>query len=81
MAISIPAFACIYRTNTGRTSTLNLRNYVRVPSRTYAKADLGATLDALGEVYRMRGMWDEAVQAHKEAIQVWRELAEMQKGD
>jgi hypothetical protein len=38
---------------------------------------VGEILDALGEVYQMRGMWAEAVQAHEEALAVWRELARL----
>jgi hypothetical protein len=41
---------------------------------------VGETLDALGELYRMRGMWAEAVQTHEEALAIWRELAGMGEG-
>ena len=34
-------------------------------------------MEELGKLYRMRGMWAEAVQTHEEALAVWRELAGM----
>jgi len=44
------------------------------------KEQLGDWLEALGELYRMRGMWAEAVQVHEQALPIWRELAQAQSG-